>query len=90
MKPLREHYTQPTDQGDMLNVFDYIEALEKHIEELSPTTDEDSLPISKVVFFELKNGKYLASNGVEVTTEFILKHEHAIFHDNGYVIVERQ
>ena len=49
-----------------------------------------SLPISKVVFFELKNGKYLASNGVEVTTEFILKHEHAIFHDNGYVIVERQ
>jgi hypothetical protein len=34
MKPLREHYTQPTDQGDMLNVFDYIEALEKHIEEL--------------------------------------------------------
>ena len=48
------------------------------------------LPISKVVFFELKNGKYLASNGVEVTTEFIFKHEHAIFHDNGYVIVERQ
>jgi len=49
-----------------------------------------SLPISKVVFFELKKGKYLASNGVEVTTEFILKHEHAIFHDNGYVIVEKQ
>ena len=49
-----------------------------------------SLPISKVVFFELKNGKYLASNGVEVTTDFILKHEHSIFHDNGYVIVERQ
>jgi hypothetical protein len=49
-----------------------------------------SLPISKVVFFELKKGKYLASNGVEVTTEFILKHEHAIFHDIGYVIVERQ
>lgn len=49
-----------------------------------------SLPISKVVFFELKKGKYLASNGVEVTTEFILKNEHAIFHDNGYVIVERQ
>lgn len=48
------------------------------------------LPVSKVVFFELKNGKYLASNGVEITTEFIFKHEHAIFHDNGYVIVERQ
>lgn len=35
MKPLREHYIQSTDQGDMLNVFDYIEALEKHIEELN-------------------------------------------------------
>jgi len=35
MKPLREHYTQPTDQGDTLNVFDYIEALEKYIEELN-------------------------------------------------------
>lgn len=46
------------------------------------------LPISKVVFFELKNGKYLASNGVEITTEFILNHQHAIFHDNGYVIIE--
>ena len=46
MKPLREHYTQPTDQGDMLNVFDYIDALEKYIEELSPTNDEDSLPAS--------------------------------------------
>jgi hypothetical protein len=38
MKPLREHYTQPTDQGDMLNVFDYIEALEKYIEELNQPT----------------------------------------------------
>jgi len=46
MKPLREHYTQPTDQGDMLNVFDYIDALEKYIEELSPTNNEDSLPAS--------------------------------------------
>ena len=57
---------------------------------LHKTDVSGSLPISKVVFFELKNGKYLASNGVEVTTEFILKHEHSIFHDNGYVIVERQ
>jgi hypothetical protein len=63
-------------------------------EELNPalrqTDVSGSLPITKVVFFNLKKGKYFASNGVEVTTEFILKHEHAIFHDNGYVIVERQ
>jgi len=35
MKPLREHYIQSTDQGDVLNVSDYIKALEKHIEELN-------------------------------------------------------
>lgn len=63
---------------------------EAQMQALRKTDVSGSLPISKVVFFELKNGKYLASNGVEVTTEFILKHEHSIFHDNGYVIVERQ
>lgn len=47
------------------------------------------LPISKVVFFELKNNKYVASNGIELTTEFILKHEHSMFHDSGYVILEK-
>jgi len=56
----------------------------------SKPDDSGGLPISKVVFFELKNGKYLADNGVELTTEFILKHEHFIFHDNGYVVIERQ
>jgi len=35
MKPLREHYTQSTDQGDMLYVFDYIDALEKYVEEMN-------------------------------------------------------
>ena len=49
-----------------------------------------SLPISKVVFFKLVNGKYLASNGAEVTTAFLLEHEHSIYHDGGYVVVERQ
>ncbi len=49
-----------------------------------------ALPISKVVFFKLKDGKYLASNGVEVTTEFIFNHEHVIFHDGGYVILEKK
>ena len=52
--------------------------------------DAKNLPISLVVFFELIDGKYLASNGVEVTTEFLLKHEHSMYHDNGYVIIERR
>lgn len=60
--------------------------------QITPSVSEqidakNNLPISNVVFFKLKNGKYVASNGIEITTEFILKHKHAIFHDNGYVIV---
>lgn len=50
--------------------------------------DINSLPISKVVFFELKKGKYIASNGAEVTTEFVLKHEHRMFDNSGYVVIE--
>lgn len=56
---------------------------------MEKTDKDNNLPISLVVFFQLKKGKYIASNGVEVTTEFILKHEHALFHDNGYVIINR-
>jgi hypothetical protein len=50
---------------------------------------ENELPISKVVFFELVDNKYLASNGVEITTEFLLKHTHSIYHDSGYLIIDK-
>jgi hypothetical protein len=52
--------------------------------------DNPEFPISEVVFFKLKNGKYITSNGTEVTTEFIFNHEHSIFHDNGYVIIKKR
>lgn len=50
---------------------------------------ESSLPISKVVFFHLKDGKYLTSSGEEITTEFLMSREHKIYHDGGFVIIER-
>lgn len=52
--------------------------------------DEETLPTSRVVFFELKGGKYIASNGAEISTELILQHEHAIFENDGYIILERK
>lgn len=52
--------------------------------------DEQTLPTSRVVFFDLKGGKYIASNGAEISTELILKHQHAIFEDNGYLILEKK
>ena len=62
---------------------DYVEAPE-YVGEV-----ENELPISKVVFFELVDNKYLASNGVEITTEFLLKHTHSIYHDSGYLIIDK-
>lgn len=48
-----------------------------------------SLPISQVVFFKLNNGKYLATNGEEITTEMLLNYEHVIFDGMGYIIVKK-
>ncbi len=48
------------------------------------------MPITEVVFFTLKGGKYLTSNGIEVTTSFLLEREHAMFHDSGYVVVKSE
>lgn len=33
-RPEKEHFEVPTDMGDTLRVFDYIEELEKHIDYL--------------------------------------------------------
>lgn len=49
-----------------------------------------SLPISKVVFFKLKGGKYVTSNGMEITTDFLLNHEHCVWNDGGYVVIEKK
>ena len=50
---------------------------------------ERKYPVSKVIYFELKDGKYICTNGEEVTTEMIMKYEHhSIFDDGGYLILK--
>ena len=48
---------------------------------------ERKFPIAKVIYFKHKDGKYLCTNGAEVTTEMIMKYEHQIFDDGGYLIL---
>ena len=45
--------------------------------------------ISSVIFFELINGKYLASNGYEITTEMLIANKHFIEDDKGYVVLDK-
>jgi len=39
-RPLKEHYQVPTDNGDALRTFDYIEELEKYCDWLESIKDE--------------------------------------------------
>lgn len=48
---------------------------------------ERKYPVSKVIYFKLKDGKYICTNGEEVTTEMLTKHEHSIFDDGGYLVL---
>lgn len=52
-------------------------------------SNESDENISKVVFFELQNGKYVTKNGKEITIDFLIQHEHVIMNDNGYIVLER-
>ena len=43
--------------------------------------------VSEVIFFEIKNGKIMDKRGTEMSTPFILKHDHYISNGWGYVIL---
>jgi hypothetical protein len=47
-----------------------------------------NLPSRKVCFFKLKKGKYLAENGVEITTDMLVKYPHSISSDWSYIILD--
>lgn len=50
-RPLREHFEVPTDAGEALRTFDYIEELEAYINHLEALRQPDvigTLPLSKV------------------------------------------
>ena len=90
---LRESFFKSTGLQYADRLINYATFLEERIVEYRqshPVNTGDGcneFPVSQVVFFELKNRRYLASNGKEITTEMLLKHEHALFHDNGYIIL---
>lgn len=58
-------------------------------DKLHIVADTGLLPISNVVFFKLVDGKYVASNGSEVTTAFLLKYEHTIYSNSGFCVIKR-
>lgn len=43
--------------------------------------------VSEVIFVEIKNGKIMDKRGAEISTEFILQHEHYLGKGWGYVIL---
>ncbi len=45
-------------------------------------------PIRKVCFFTLKDKKYLTENGLEITTEMLVKHPHQITDTWSYIILD--
>jgi hypothetical protein len=51
------------------------------------TTNTKELPTKTVVFFTLQNGKYVADNGVEITTQMVMEHEHYISKEVCYIVL---
>lgn len=87
MMGLSSHIEQMfIDQND--NDKEYVlsfKTIEKHL--LDRETDTIH-PISKVIFFNLKDGKYLTETGTEITTAFLLKHKHFVFDNGGYIVLQ--
>lgn len=48
---------------------------------------ESKHPISPVVFFKLKDGKYLTDTGTEVTSLELMANKHHIDGNEGYIIL---
>jgi hypothetical protein len=54
----------------------------------APESPENLLPTRKVCFFKLKNKKYVAENGAEITTEMLVKHAHVISDVWSYIVLD--
>ena len=46
------------------------------------------LPTRKVCFFKLKNKKYLTENGIEITTDMLVKHPHQITETWSFIVLD--
>lgn len=91
-------YGVTKDQGDKLiamwstrrpDVWKYLTA-EQYAEVIKPKMDYSRLPVSNVVFFILTYGKYMCSNGEEVTTEMLMEMDHYIDKNKGYMILKNE
>lgn len=69
-----------TEEGNILEV--RIENLQ-FVKEKKPL----NLPISKVVFFKLKNKKYMTKNNIEITDEMLSKYPHHLSELSCYIII---
>ena len=47
-----------------------------------------NLPVRKVCFFKLKEGKYVAENGEEITSEMLVKFPHQITNVWSFIILD--
>jgi hypothetical protein len=68
-------------------VLDAIDLVNRHFVEQSSQPINSGLPITQVVFFKLIDCKYMTENNIQITTEFLSKHQFAIYHDSGYLIL---
>ena len=70
--------------------------IEEHLKTLKQVKNDDLLhsviptsSVQNVIFFQLKEDcKYYTEDGVEVTTDIIMKYPHRISNDEGYIIID--
>lgn len=60
----------------------------KKIDELEQPNPLDVFPTRKVCFFSLKDGKHLTENGIEITTDMLVKYPHQITETWSYIILD--
>jgi hypothetical protein len=69
---------------------DQMEFLYKAFEQFAappPDSEGDMADVEAVIFFELKNKKYVTKSGFEITTDMLMKAEHFISDDVCYIKV---
>jgi hypothetical protein len=57
---------------------------------MSKIENINDLPVSKVIFFQLKEGNFITNNGKELTAEFLSAHHSIMRGNEGYVILENK
>lgn len=67
--------------------------LKKVLLTLGLTKAEEQNPLEKearkVVFFTIKDGKYMTKNGIEITIEMLVKHSHYVTGDGwSYIVLD--